>query len=630
MKPMRKLVIAFLVVAAAGCDATRRDFHYCDNTHGCKWGYSCDLEQGVCLPGDAAVKPTVVDATPVSDVVDVRGADVADLALEAPADSGGEVAKDVPIVDAAAMDQSLVDAPPPVDASQPIEVAQPDTRIPDAIGSCSVDNDCVGVSGGPFCVKARCVACKTSTNCNNTAGLPFCSAQNTCVSCAGFVPADGGVGCSGTAPVCDSTSGSCVECTQPNDCKTAGKGFCVQNQCRGCDYPGATAGAAGGGADGGVSKDGGAAPVGACPGAKPVCVPSSNTSTLAGQCVGCLDNNNCSGTTPICSTSNVCVPCTADSQCTTGPGICLFHDPYNGRCATDAETIYVQKTSNCIDSGTSTSVKPFCQPQAGVNAVAASSGKRVILMQGTLGTWTADFGASSTLVSVIGQNSPIVSVGAADTGIHIRSGKVYIRGLRVQGVGDALPAPTGPGIEVDSGVSIGLDRCYVTGTAGGLLVHNGAGYDVENSMFVANQAGVGDFGAFGGVTLGSTGTGLKARFWFNTIADNAAQGAVCTTKGQLLTASIFWQDVSGELVNCGIDTTSQSQNMGSGVAIGGATSSTSDPGFSTDKPYHLTANSPCHLKGPDPITVSHPSDDIDGEARPNGLKLDCGADQYWP
>ena len=94
---------------------------------------------------------------------------------------------DVTPVDATpALDTSIIDAPPPVD------VSIPDTRVPDATGTCSVDNDCIGVATGAYCLNTKCVACKTSNQCNNDAGVPFCSAQNTCVSCAGVSGPDGG------------------------------------------------------------------------------------------------------------------------------------------------------------------------------------------------------------------------------------------------------------------------------------------------------------------------------------------------------------------------------------------------------------------------------------------------------
>ena len=220
---MRKLLVVLLVIAgAAGCDSTRRDFSQCDQTYSvCLKGYTCDLNQGLCVPDNG--QP---DAASPS--VDATATDAAIVADAAP---------DAPVVDTA-----QADAPPAldvaadvaIDIAQPVDLATPDLRVPDAQGTCSVDNDCVGVAGGAFCVADKCVACKTNGQCNNDAGLPFCSAQNTCVSCATAV-VDGGSGCPASAPECDPGSGRCVQCVQNSDCPTASKAFCVQNQCVGCD-----------------------------------------------------------------------------------------------------------------------------------------------------------------------------------------------------------------------------------------------------------------------------------------------------------------------------------------------------------------------------------------------------------
>ena len=626
---MRKLVIAVAVLAAAACDATRRDYGYCDTTHACQWGYSCDLEQGICRPGDAGAQPTVSDVPLVSEA---GGGDI----LRETVDLGVETAVDVPIGDTSIIDQSGADGAAPIDASQPIDVPPLDTRIPDAVGSCSVDNDCVGVSGGAFCVKAKCVACKTSTNCNNDAGVPFCSAQNACVSCAGVVAVDGGAGCSGTTPVCNASTGSCVECVQNSDCPTAGKGFCVQHKCVGCDVPGATASPSSGGSDGGTAT------AGACTSSKPVCVPSSSASSKAGQCVGCAGDTDCKGTKPICDTATAftCGACTSDLQCANkgvGPGICMFVQtgtfPQDGRCASEDETIYVQNSSGCSGGG-GTAVSPFCQPQLAINAV--SSSKRVIVMSGTaaLGEWNASLGAASQPVYVVGRNNPTVSVGAANIGIHIVSGAVYIRGITVQGSGTSA---VNPGIVVDSGAILGLDRCTLTGNAGGLLVNDGAGFDIAISVFVQNQSGSVGAAVFGGAYLGSsTATTLPHRFWFNTVADNQQFGVACTSKTQALDGCLLSGDAGGEVVNCTLAATTKSPNRSpSGTAGTGFSTDNSSPLFSTVKSYHLTATtsksttSPCKDFITDP-TVLFPPDDIDGQARPYGTAADCGADEYWP
>ncbi len=110
----------------------------------------------------------------------------------------------------------------------------------------------------------------------------------------------------------------------------------------------------------------------------------------------------------------------------------------------------------------------------------------------------------------------------------------------MQGVGATA---TSPGIVADSGATIALDRCYVLGNGGGLLINDGAGFDIANSVFANNQAANLGPASYSGVYLGNSGSGLPNRFWFNTVVNNQASGVTCTKDTQTLTGVLMYNNI---------------------------------------------------------------------------------------
>jgi hypothetical protein len=333
-----------LLVAALLVGCTKANPDYCEKAGDCTGGRVCNVEWSQCVLPDAAVGPldalTGTDDGPAAAVDQPFGRD-----MGAPLDSP-------------AVYDSTVDAPT-TDVTK--DLPGPDTRIPDAAGTCGTNLDCTdpakafcvaGVcvgcqsAGAGACVaptsacdlsSGKCVGCLTDSQCTTDPAKGFCVA-GSCVGCG----VAGATGCSArtdgktTCATTGTATGQCVECTGDAQCTTSpAKGFCVANACTGCNTTGATGCS--------IRPDG-----------KTVC--GSTTSTAAGQCVECnVDSDcktaskgfcvanactgcntagatGCSGRTDgktTCATTGTaagqCVECTGDAQCTTSPakGFCV-------------------------------------------------------------------------------------------------------------------------------------------------------------------------------------------------------------------------------------------------------------------------------------------------------------------
>src|SRR5665213_362837 len=257
--------------------------------------------------------------------------------------------------------------------------------------------------------------------------------------------------------------------------------------------------------------------------AHPVC--GSN-----GTCLECVTSQDCSRdpTKPICAVStNTCGACTADSDCTAkgiGPGVCMAHQ--DGRCATDAETIYVQFTAPCATApggGNGTAASPFCGMAAAVLAV--SNSRRVIVVVGSVpGSAAAMQGASvgSTQVSIVGQSTAIIgSSGSSTPNLTIDGANVFIRSVSLKNSLDL-------GISVKNAATIQLDTVtFDSNSTGGLLVDSSA-FDVRDSVFTKNGPGDAMGAAWGGMRIQGTLSAASASLEQVTIINNGQVGISCT------------------------------------------------------------------------------------------------------
>jgi hypothetical protein len=243
----------------------------------------------------------------------------------------------------------------------------------------------------------------------------------------------------------------------------------------------------------------------------------------AGVCVECVADADCKATArPICDpTLHTCGPCTTDAQCVakdaTGPGVCMSHQ--DGRCATDAETIYVKNATGCATgSNGGTKAVPYCYPQNGIDAVDPT--RRLVVMSGSMDLRPWTIAVSGSQVSVVGQAAATIAPGA-DVGIHLSAGGLYLRGLRIRN--GSLS-----GVVADGGSDLQMDHCAVEGNVGGGIFVDGASFDIANTTVTGNGPGD-DMGAsWGGLRLKNLLTSGDKKLQFLTVQSNNQVGISCS------------------------------------------------------------------------------------------------------
>ena len=207
-------------------------------------------------------------------------------------------------------------------------------------------------------------------------------------------------------------------------------------------------------------------------GAKPVCGPS-------GACVECAASADCPGNAkPVCDLiSFACAGCKADGDCAgrPGPGVCMSHQ--DGRCASEAETIYVQQGTSCTSVADPTggnAAMPFCGLDKA--AVALSSTRRLLVVRGTVqGTaWTLQGTAGDPQVSIVGQQSGAIA-GGASPGLRLVTSDVFIRRLAVRRSEQI-------GISASSGSLVRMERVAVDNNGGGGILLDASSFDIVNTM----------------------------------------------------------------------------------------------------------------------------------------------------
>jgi len=214
----------------------------------------------------------------------------------------------------------------------------------------------------------------------------------------------------------------------------------------------------------------------------------------------------------------------------------------DGRCATDSETIYVQKTASCMDStvaAAGTAITPLCTLEPIPDVIAE---RRLVLVRGIVeaGTWTLRPGAGAAEVSLIGQAAASIGAGTGPA-LHVFGASVYVRAIE-------FSAPFDVGIFAEQGSTLRTDSVLVDNSKGGGILIDKSNFDIRNTTVAGNGPGDMMGTAWGGIRINAPPVTGPATLELVTIKDNKQVGLSCSAAiagiGVLATRNAGGVDIS--------------------------------------------------------------------------------------
>jgi hypothetical protein len=192
----------------------------------------------------------------------------------------------------------------------------------------------------------------------------------------------------------------------------------------------------------------------------------------------------------------------------------------DGRCATDAETIYVQNATGCSTGQQGgTAQVPFCSFDPVPSVLTAQ--RSLIVARGVLTapSWTLQGQTFET--TLVGQQGAALGAGASPA-MHVSGAPLYVRAVQLVSALDV-------GIVADTNAVLRLDSVTVQNSAQGGISIDSSNFDIENSAVSGNGPGTEGATTWGGVlVLNPPATGAK-RLANLSVTNNKGPGVSCSS-----------------------------------------------------------------------------------------------------
>jgi len=192
----------------------------------------------------------------------------------------------------------------------------------------------------------------------------------------------------------------------------------------------------------------------------------------------------------------------------------------DGRCAADAETIYVEQSAHCVApsaGGAGTSSAPVCSLADAFGFL--SSKRKVITVKGPSAVGGGALDSALGQVTVVGKAGAVLSgVGSAVLDV---SGTLYIRNVKIG------PSAT-VGLAARKGATLLGSKLVIDGNQGGGVLIDGASFNISNSTISNNGPGQTGTAVWGGVLVLSVSTsGGDGTLRLVSVIDNKQVGVTC-------------------------------------------------------------------------------------------------------